>query len=405
MTPNSVIDGPYAWTRLAISVLLATIGCVGTWAVIVVMPAVQTEFGIDRGSAALPFTVTMLGFAFGNVFFGRAVDRTGYWIPALGASLALGAGMVLASMASSVWQFALVHAVVGLGSSAMFGPLIADISHWFHKRRGIAVSTAAAGNYIAGALWPAIMPYFLEAYGWRATYAGIGIFCVATMAPLILLLRRRIDRAQIADPAQITRQRGLPLTPRQLQILLVVAGFGCCMAMSMPQVHIVAYCMDLGYGLARGSEMLSLMLVGGVVSRLASGFIADRIGGIRTLLIGSVGQALALAAYIPFDGLASLYAVSLVFGLSQGGIVPCYAIIVREYLPAAEAGRRIGLVMMATIIGMAVGGWLTGVIYDWTGSYAVAFLNGIVWNLINIGAMLLILMKDRGRRETEAAAA
>jgi MFS family permease len=390
------IDGPYAWARLAISVLLATIGCVGTWVVIVVMPAVQAEFGIDRSAAALPFTATMLGFAFGNVYVGRAIDRIGYWIPALGATFALSAGLILASLSTSVWQFALAQGVlVGLGSSAMFGPLIADISHWFQKRRGIAVSTAAAGNYLAGAFWPAISPYFLEHYGWRATYAGIGVFCLVTMIPLVLLLRRRIDRTQIVEQSHVARQRSLPLTPRQLQLLLVVAGFGCCMAMSMPQVHIVSYCMDLGYGVARGAEMLSIMLVGGVVSRVASGFIADRIGGIRTLLIGSVGQALALAAYIPFDGLASLYIVSLVFGLSQGGIVPCYAIIVREYLPAAEAGRRIGLVMMATVIGMAVGGWVTGVIYDWTGSYAAAFLNGIAWNLINIGAMLLILTRER----------
>jgi len=400
---HSDIDGSYAWTRLAISVLLATIGCAGMWVVVVVMPAVQAEFAIDRASASLPFTATMLGFAAGNVFVGRAIDRIGYWRPALVASLALGAGLVLAAMSTSVWQFALAHGVlVGLGSSAMSGPLIADVSHWFRKRRGVAVAAAASGNYLAGAFWPAIMPYFLEHYGWRATYAGVGLFCVVTMVPLVLLLRRRLDHAAVVEQSHAARQRSLPLTPRQLQIMLVIAGFGCCMAMSMPQVHIVAYCMDLGYGIARGAEMLSLMLAGGVVSRIASGFIADRIGGIRTLLIGSVAQALALAAYIPFDGLASLYVVSLVFGLSQGGIVPCYAIIVREYLPAAEAGRRIGLVMMATIIGMAVGGWMTGVIYDWTGSYAAAFLNGIAWNLINIGAMLLILMKDRGRRETEA---
>lgn len=273
MTPatSSDIDSSYAWTRLAISVLLATIGCVGTWVVIVVMPAVQAEFGIDRGSASLPFTATMIGFAFGNVYVGRAIDRIGYWIPALGATLALSAGLILASLSTSVWQFALAQGLlVGLGSSAMFGPLIADISHWFRKRRGIAVSTAAAGNYLSGAFWPGISPYLLEHYGWRATYAGIGIFCVVTMVPLVLLLRRRIDSAQIVDQSHVARQRSLPLTPRQLQLLLVIAGFGCCMAMSMPQVHIVAYCMDLGYGLARGSEMLSIMLVGGVVSRLAS---------------------------------------------------------------------------------------------------------------------------------------
>ena len=178
--------------------------------------------------------------------------------------------------------------------------------------------------------------------------------------------------------------------------MLVVAGLGCCVAMSMPQVHIVAYCVDLGYGVARGAEMLSLMLVGGIASRLLSGVLADYIGGIRTLLLGSVLQGISLLLYIPFDGMVSLYVVSFVFGLSQGGIVPCYAIIVREYMPAAEAGRRVGVVIMATIAGMALGGWMSGWIYDLTGSYAAAFLNGIGWNLLNVTIMVLLLWRLGG---------
>ena len=187
----------------------------------------------------------------------------------------------------------------------------------------------------------------------------------------------------------------ISLSPAALQVLLVIAGLGCCVAMSMPQVHIVAYCMDLGYGVAHGADMLSIMMAGGVVSRLASGFLADRIGGMKTLLIGSVLQCLSLLFYIPFDGLASLYVVSLVFGLSQGGIVPCYAIIVRDYMPAKEAGQRIGIVMMATIFGMAIGGWMSGWIYDLTGSYAAAFLNGIAWNLLNVLAIGLLFWRAR----------
>jgi MFS family permease len=167
------------------------------------------------------------------------------------------------------------------------------------------------------------------------------------------------------------------------------------MAMSMPQVHIVAYCMDLGYGVAHGADMLAIMLAAGVFSRIGSGLLADRIGAVKTLLIGSALQGLSLALYIPFDGLASLYVVSLVFGLSQGGIVPCYAIIVRDYMPAHEAGQRVGLVMMATIFGMAIGGWMSGWIYDQTGSYAAAFLNGIAWNLVNLAAIGLLFWRTR----------
>lgn len=398
------IDGRYAWTRLLVSVLIATIGSVGMWSVIVVLPAVQAEFGVDRGVASLPYTATMIGFAFGNVMIGRFVDRAGILLPMMVAAGSLLVGYVLAAVAPSIWLFALLQALIGFGASVTFGPLIADLSHWFDRRRGVAVAAAASGNYFAGAIWPLAMQLTLPAEGWRFTYVAIGIFCVVTMVPLAQFLRRR---APYADPgetasAAVAHRRSIDLSPRTLQLLLCIAGVGCCVAMSMPQVHIVAYCVDLGYGVARGSEMLALMLVGGIASRLFSGFLADYIGGVKTLLIGSVLQCLALFAYVPFDGLVSLYVVSMVFGLSQGGIVPSYAIIVREYLPAREAGQRVGVVIMATIAGMALGGWLSGWIYDLTGSYAAAFWNGIAWNLLNISIMVLILMRSRSRRPLAA---
>ena len=397
----SPIDGTGAWLRLAVSVLLATIGSIGMWAVVVVLPAAQDEFGVDRGSASLPFTLTMAGFAVGNVVVGRYVDRFGITLPVIAAAGLLGVGFVSAAATAAIWQFALAHGLlIGVGTSACFGPLIADVSHWFRRRRGIAVDAAASGNYISGALSPTILQSVIDAEGWRFAYAGIGLFCVTTMIPLATMLRRRpppeprdADRRPEAGP-RAPRPGEIP--PRLLQAMLVMAGIACCVAMSMPQVHMVAYCADLGYGAARGAEMLSLMLAGGIVSRLASGFLADYIGGVRTLLLGSILQCLALLFYLPFDGLMSLYAVSLLFGLSQGGIVPSYAIIVREYLPAREAGRRVGIVIMATVVGMAVGGWLSGWIYDVTGSYRAAFVNGIAWNLVNISIMAGLLWRTRG---------
>ena len=163
--------------------------------------------------------------------------------------------------------------------------------------------------------------------------------------------------------------------------------------MSMPQVHIVAYCVDLGYGPTADAKMLSLMLMGGVISRLISGVLSDRLDGVKTLLIGATLQCIELILYLPSDGLTSLYLVSLIFGLSQGGIVPSYAIIVREYLPTRVAGERVGFVMMATIMGMALGGWMSGWIYDISGSYALAFWNGIGWNFLNILIVGFILWR------------
>jgi MFS family permease len=222
----------------------------------------------------------------------------------------------------------------------------------------------------------------------------VGIFCAATMIPLAFALRRKPPDIGSTALSGSIAHKTINLSTNALFALLCVAGVGCCVAMSMPQVHIVAYCSDLGYGAARGAEMLSVMLGFGIVSRLASGWICDRIGGLRTLLLGSGLQGVALLMFLPFNSLASLYVVSAMFGLFQGGIVPSYAIIVREYFPQKEAGERVGTVLMCTLLGMALGGWMTGAIFDLTGSYRAAFLNGIGWNALNLAIAFFLLRKS-----------
>ncbi|MEP3045835.1 MAG: MFS transporter [Roseibium sp.] len=405
-TDPFVQDGQYAWFRLAISILLSTLGGAGMWAIVIVMPAVQADFGIDRADASLPYTMTMFGFAIGNYVLGRAVDRFGIVLPVIGSALFLGAGFALAALSPNILTFSIVQGVlIGIGTSATFAPLMADVSHWFIKRRGLAVACAASGNYLAGVLWPSIIQWNLTTHDWRETYFLIAFICVVTMVPLALALRRRAPEAVPGNLSILPAfgQYSTGLSPRALQNLLVIAGIGCCVAMAMPQVHIVAYCVDLGFGVAPGADMIALMTGAGIISRLVSGYLADRIGGVKTLLIGSVLQCASLFLFIPFDGLVSLYLVSLIFGLSQGGIVPSYAVIVREYLPAHEAGQRVGLVIMSSVLGMALGGWVSGWIYDLTGSYEAAFLNGIAWNFVNIAIMVFILFRGRPRRSAVAA--
>jgi len=403
-------DSRYAWLRLSVAMLLMTIGASGMYVVGVVLPAVQAEFGISRAAASMPYTMTMIGFGVGGIAMGWLADRFGIAVPIVIGGLGLGLGFVAAGSAPGLMAFALAQGLlIGLlGTSSTFSPLMADTSLWFERRRGLAVAICASGNYAGGALWPPIVQYFVETVGWRQTYVGIGLFCVATMLPLALLLRRRPPghrpaaaapavpvAAGIGAPVAVPPDRLRPLGMSQgaLQTLLCVAGVACCVAMAMPQVHIVAYCSDLGFGAARGAEMLSLMLGAGIVSRLVSGWISDRIGGLRTLMLGSILQGVALLMFLPFDGLVSLYLVSALFGLFQGGIVPSYALIVREYFPAAQAGRRVGIVITATMFGMALGGWMSGAIFDMTGSYHAAFVNGIVWNLLNIGIVAMLLRR------------
>lgn len=392
------IESSYAWLRLALAVTLSTVGGVGMWSFMVALPALQTDFGVSRADASLPFTMVMFGFAGGGILMGRLADRFGIAVPLGIGTLAVSAGYLATGWAPNLWQVSLAHALIGLGCSASFGPLMADISHWFVQRRGIAVAIAASGNYIAGTIWPPVVQHFIATSGWRATHIGIGIFCFVAMLPLVFALRRRLDiyRTETEEEAA-ARLAEVPFSPLTLQVLLCIAGVACCVAMSMPQVHIVAYCGDLGYGVARGAEMLSLMLGFGIVSRVGSGFIADRVGGVRTLLLGSVLQGVALFLYLWFDGLLSLYVISALFGLFQGGIVPSYAMIVREYFSPREAATRLGLVLMATLLGMALGGWLSGLVFDLTGSYRAAFLNGLGWNLMNVVIMVWLLQRTRRR--------
>ena len=405
--PAELIDSRYAFRRLVIALCAMLMGSSCMFAVAVVLPEVQAEFGVSRSEASLPYTLMMIGFGVGGVYMGRIVDRWGVTVSLLIGSVGILIGFVWAGMSESIWGFALAHGLfLGLlGTSATFAPLVADTSLWWNRRRGIAVAVCASGNYLAGAIWPHIAQWGVTTSGWRQTYIVMGIVCSIGMALFALFLRRRPPLNQVSVPTNgrpsNVSETPFGLTTNRAQTLLLVAGLACCVAMSMPQVHIVAYCVDLGFGPARGAEMLSLMLACGVVSRLISGVICDRIGGIKTLLLGSALQGIALLMFLPFDGLVSLYLISAMFGLFQGGIVPSYAIIIREHFPAAETGRRVGAVIMATMLGMALGGWMSGKIFDLTGSYQAAVMNGILWNLLNLSIATWLFL--RVRRMSRAA--
>ena len=407
-------DSRYALFRLLVTMLLMTVASGGMYIVSVMLPAVQAEFGIGRSEASLPYTALMLGFGVGGVLMGKLADRFGVMWPLLLGALGLGVGYVACGLAPNIVTFSLAQGFfVGLlGSAAAFAPLMADTTLWFVRRRGIAVAICASGNYLAGAVWPSITQHFIETVGWRQTYIGLGLFCGLAMAALALLMRARPPAVAAPAVTDASRAAAMPvrpfgLQPGSAQALLCIAGLACCVAMAMPQVHIVAYCTDLGFGAAQGAQMLSVMLACGIVSRLISGLICDRIGGLRTLLLGSVLQCTALLLFLPFDGLVPLYLVSALFGLFQGGLVPAYAVIVREHFAPAEAGARIGTVIMFTLLGMALGGWMSGVVFDLTGSYHAAFLNGIAWNLVNMSIAFGLLLRIRrgGLRRASASSA
>ena len=397
---NDVIDSKAAAKRLFVAVLCMILGTSSMYAVAVFLPAVQADFGVSRSDVSLPYTYMMLGLGLGSILMGKLADRFGVSAALQLGAVCVGLGYILSGFAPNIIIFSIFHGLLlgFFGASSTFAPLMADTSMWWSKYRGLAVGICSSGNYVAGTIWPPLVQYGIEHMGWRNTYIAMGIVCGVGMFFLAFLMRQRPPKSQVQSPLQLgmaNREKPFNLPIPFAQVLLCVAGVGCCVAMSMPQVHIVAYCTDLGFSAARGAEMLSLMLACGVVSRLLSGVICDRIGGLRTLLLGSVLQGVALLLFLPFNGLISLYIIAALFGLFQGGIIPAYAIIVREYFPIRDLSKRVGLCIMSTMIGMALGGWLSGKVFDLTGSYEAAFINGVVWNLVNVGIVVFLILRIR----------
>jgi MFS family permease len=383
------MDTASSWRRLTICSVIGLFINIGIWSVVVVLPEIEREFNSSRASSALPYTFTLAGFAIGNFVIGSIVDRIGIAKATIYASLLVSSNFLLCSLSDSLLIITSSHFFLGLGTAVGFGPLIADITHWFVKRRGIAVAIIASGNYLSGVVWSPLIGIMLSSFTWRDIYLSIAIVLPTVVIPFAFLLLKKTTKikSDTENDFYANNTKLVKISGGRLQFLLGMAGIGCCIAMAMPQVHIVAYCVGLGFGATIGASMLSVMLASGIISRIMFGLCADRIGSLNTLILSSALQMISLIFFIPFDGMISLFVVSAIFGLSQGGIVPSYALVVRHFLPAREAGQRIGIVLMLTIFGMAIGGWMSGFIFDQTGSYKMAFLNGILWNIFNLGIL------------------
>ena len=388
----------YPLIRLTTALALMTLGCSAMYAGVMVLEPLALELGTGRGNSSLIYGSFMIGFALGGVFMGRLADRMGIMIPALIGSLALPAGFYLAAHASSILEICLAFSLLCgfLGSSFSMAPLIADISHWFNRRRGLAVGIAFSGSYVAGAIWPPILQRMFDAQGWRESFVDLALLTLILMALLSLLLypRSPINEQLPTASSANSNLTNSAISAGTLQSLIYLAGFGCCVAMAMPQVHIVPYVMDLGHPAIRGAEMLGLMLGFGVISRVGSGWLSDRIGGLATLVLGSALQVAVLIAFLTGNSLVFLYGISIAFGLSQGGIVPSYTIILRAFFPPKQAGWRISTSFLFTVAGMAFGGWIAGLLYDLTGSYTVSFLNAIGFNILNLWVAASLLKKS-----------
>ncbi|MDP6706209.1 MAG: MFS transporter [Alphaproteobacteria bacterium] len=395
------IETAYGWLVVTASTLILSVTFGGTYLVVVGLKPIAADFGWPRSIPSLAYTVIYVGAGFGGILMGWWSDRRGMFGPAIIGAVAIALGSILTGYSTEMVGFLFAQGIlVGLiGNGAMFAPLMSNATRWFDRRRGMAVAIVASGQPLAGALWPSIFRWSIDAYGWRMSMIGYGIVALVIVLPLSLALRRpRPGNTPGSMPSRGEMDadgRVLGLRANLVLAMLGVAIVGCCIAMSMPMVHIVAYCSDLGYSAARGAEMLSLLLACAFMSRLIFGWTADRIGGLKTILLSSGLQAMVLSFYTLFDGMLGLYLLSALFGLVFGGIVPSYSLVVRELFPENQAGWRTGVVYLFGTIGMGLGGWLGGLIFDLTGGYQLAFITGVASNVVNLVLIMTLVWRSQ----------
>jgi MFS family permease len=387
-TPSTSIESPLGWQIATVSMVLMAIAFGGPYVTVVALKTIAAEFDWPRSVPSFASSVTYIGAGLGGIAMGWFADRIGvHWIVLLGATM-IGLGAIVSSYAEGMTQLFFAHGVLFglLGNATTFAPLIANTTRWFDRRRGVAVALAGSGQSVGGFVWPPVLSYAIETWGWRETMFWWGVLGMATMIPLCYLLRHRPPvspvRPGVREPQKGDRVLGL--NGNLVQLLLCLAIVGCCAAMAMPLTHIVAYCTDLGIPAARGAEMLSLLLGSAFLSRLYWGKLSDRVGGLRTILYGATAQAIALALYIVIDGMVPLYVLSIAYGLAFGGIVPAYSLVVRDVFPASEAGWRMGALYLFGTLGMAIGAWTGGAVFDLALDYRPAFLVGVLFNVSNI---------------------
>ncbi len=397
---ETTVETSHGWAVVAASLVLTSVALGSSFLIVIALKPVAAEFDWPRWVPSLAYSATLLGSGAGGILMGYWADRAGiHWPVRFGAvMICLGLAVVSRAESAPVLVGACGILVGFFGMSMAFAPVLTNITRWFDRRRGIAVAIVASGQSVGGAIWPTTFEWGIEIWGWRTTFLAFGLLAPSVILPLTFVLARPAPRAAvqaIPSASQDSDSAGGRLSPRIRLGMLCIAIVGCCVAMAMPLVHVVAFCSDLGYGSDRGAQMLSLLLACAFASRIGFGWLSDRIGGLMTIFIGSALQAIALAAFAIVSSLGGLFLVAGMFGLVFGGIVPAYALAVRELFPAHHAGAPMGVVFLFGTVGMAIGGFLGGWIFDLTGAYPLAFLAGVVFNLLNLVVIASLMWRGR----------
>lgn len=402
MTNAALLDSRTAWVTASAALAILTL-CYGAPLVsVVAMKPIAAELETSRSGPAGAGSVVYIGAAFGGIVAGWLAGKLGVRRIVIFGGVMVGAGLILSSSGGLVALYAGHGVLMGLfGAACMFSPLITYVSRWFERRRGAAVALISSGQAVAGAIWPPILQLGVDFYGWRWTMVAFAILTViAVVALTVIFLHPPPEESAMAVSASDRPQSSgdvLGMPRNRLMILLMVAAFCCCVPMAVPMQHVPAFCSDLGMTPQYGAAMLSVLLGCSFLARQFWGWVADRVGGLQTLLWSSLVQATALAGFLLTEDHAALFAISAVFGIGLSGLLPAYVITVREYYPVEEANWRIPAVLFAGLSGMAVGGWGAGFLYDAFAGYLPAFAVGMAFNLANLAVLLFLVSQTHTR--------
>src|SRR4051794_29043918 len=409
--PSASIESRASWVAAGLTLALLSVSYGSPLLAVVGLKPITEDLGTQRQLVALVASLTWFGTGLGGIFMGQIAERIG-----IRATVMFGATMIATGLAVSasgnLWAMLAAHIVlVGfLGNGALYPPLIVYVSRWFDRRRGTALALISSGQYIAGMGWPTLFEYGMRSsgtalrlgddtvllHGWQVTMLGFACLVVIAVPIIAMFLKPSPEVAEFGEFAREGRRGDvLGMRPNTVLALICLAGFCCCVPMSIPQGHLVAFCSDIGIPAIQGAAMLSVLQASAFVSRVLWGWLADRIGGLKTVLAGSSLQALASAAFMSTQDEAGLFAISAAYGLGFSGIIPAYVMAIRELYPSREASWRVPSVLFVSMGGMAFGGWWAGALYDHFGFYGPAFISGVLFNVANLALVGFLVLRQR----------
>lgn len=393
------IETRASWIVASLSLVMLGLSFGGPWITAVGLKEIASDTGGARQVPSLAVSLALFGVGVGGLLMGRLANSYGVRLTVVTGSVMIAIGLLISSLGAP-WQLYVGHGLfMGLlGNAGLNAPLFVYVSRWFDRRRGSALALISSGGYLAGFVWPTVFERAIANFGWRSTMVGFAVVQLVVIVPLALIFLRsppEAPRQQEKHSSGRARPTVLGWHPNVAFVLIAFAGFLCCVTMSMPQQHLVAFCSDLGISSTLGATMLSVLLGMGFFSRQGWGWLSDRTGGLLTAFLSSILQCAAMSGFLFTQDTAGLFTVATAFGLGFSALIPAYVLTIRDLYPESEAHWRVPVVLLLTGSGMGTGGWLAGYLYDIYGYYTPAFATGVAFNVVNIAILFILLVRQR----------